>query len=193
MLCKLLLSTTLLATTLFATQITLSDTANSQTEQVAATSRVNHGLDFSQIKDGPLFIQLFTDNRPCLSDDQCNESSLINLDNQTELALNNNLATLAQQVLTHSFEDGQAALADSDQNSLALTGSVVKAVIDNNAVILQLEFSLRKDQRTVWQSSYRGKSNLNKTQTTGDAINHAINKAIEELMYDDYFVMELID
>ena len=188
--CKFLLFTLLLASTL-----SFSSLARSETDtviSVSTTCSVDHGLDFSHIKGGPLSIQNFIDKRDCLTDESCHKNSLNNSHSE-ETFMSNDLTILAREILANSFRDGQAALTESDQGKLSLSGTLIEGSITDEEVIFKIELSLNKNAKSIWKNSYLGKSSVSNEIATGEAVNAALNKAFEELMYDDYFVMELID
>lgn len=156
------------------------------------TYQHNHGLDFSAIKSGPLFINTLTDNRNCEPHQFCNDSG-------SQLDAAKPIGATLSHAIAQAFTQGDATLATTSAD-LNLRGELLKAALETSTADAQLvsahlkiKLQLVKADKVIWENTLLAKSRPVNRNNVSQAIHGAFDTLIEELFYDDYFVMELID
>jgi len=149
----------------------------------------NHGVDFSTIRKGPFKISQFTDAR-----DGDNPKLIVDLGDgyQTNAAL----ADVVRDALVKGFLKGDAELVDEGE-SVSLAGEVVssEAVLrDDGSTQLTIRVSVQFQEsgRTLWQGNLFGRGIASADEGMAVALDQALTRLVDQLLLDDYFLMEIL-
>lgn len=138
-------------------------------------------VDFSKMPKGPLKISSFTDNRG-VDAKQITDSVM------AEEAV----ASIVNDALVQAFEAGGAALVDDGQK-LTLGGEVTEVqVADKDGgveVTIRTHVTLKNGSRTAYDTVIFGRDS---GATVEAATRAALDKLVNSLILDDYFLMEVI-
>ncbi|MGH1471337.1 MAG: hypothetical protein ACRBCS_09100 [Cellvibrionaceae bacterium] len=152
----------------------------------------NHGLDFSHITRGPIRIDTFTDERSLTT--KTGEQHAIQ-----KLAISENIPLAVKQGIEQAFKSGNADLVSENEN-LRLTGAITSIEAKEQKFTLRVKLTLYNKEKTVWNSTLFSKVDISESNESSDyndnlknAFYSSIDKLIEELFFDDYFLLEIID
>ncbi len=143
----------------------------------------DHGLDFSQLSRGPIKIDQFRDERENIS---------------LPISFSKEIPSIVRAGIEQAFLSGNAKLVPDNEN-LLISGVLTTAEIQDNKLILRTKLSLSNKGKSIWNSTLFSKVIINPEdkdideESVGNALNKAIDKLIEELLYDDYFLLEILD
>ncbi|MGI1678696.1 MAG: hypothetical protein K6L75_08200 [Cellvibrionaceae bacterium] len=151
-----------------------------------------HGLDFSSISRGPIQLNAFTDERK-LGGSEKKENKI------HTFIFSKEIASIIQKGIEQAFLTGAADIVPSDGN-LKLSGIVETAEITAEKFVLRVKLSLSNKGKNVWNNTLFSKVSINDIAESGidnkninKALNDSIDKLIEELFFDDYFLLEVLD
>lgn len=138
-------------------------------------------VDFSNMPKGPLKIAAFTDARgvgpTTLTDDLESEKPV---------------ADIVNDALTQAFTAGGAALVD-DGEKLTLEGEVTEVqVTDNNGAVeatIRTRATLKRGAQSAYSTVIFGRA---EAATADEAIRLSLDRLVNSLILDDYFLMEVL-
>lgn len=138
-------------------------------------------VDFTPMPKGALKLNTFTDTRGA---DMA--SKIGSYTSSTPVS------EIVHGALTQAFVAGGAKLVESDQ-SLTLTGEVTEAsVTDKDGgfdVIIRTHVTLRSGSRTAYDAVIFGRATA---ESPEEATRAALDKLVNSLIWDDYFLNEVI-
>jgi len=136
---------------------------------------------FAKLK-GPIKIASFGDTRAV------EDKHLISADVQAEAPL----ADIISAAFVQAFQNNGAALAEDDAR-FTLEGDLTElnTTAKDGGVEVQLRTKvlLKDSGRTLWENVLFSRA---AGETVADAMRTSINKLVQELLLDDYFLMEII-
>lgn len=157
------------------------------TNALAADVQVNYEytqkpqVDFSKTSKGSLKIAPFTDERGDADANQIGDATL-----------ESSAAEIVNDALVQSFIAGGAALVNEGE-SFTLEGAITEMSITEKGADLQVTIrthvTLRAGNRTAFDSVIFGRA---AAPELGEAIRGALDKLVNSLILDDYFLMEVI-
>ncbi len=131
---------------------------------------------------GPIKIASFGDTRAV------EDKRLISADVQVEAPV----ADIISSAFVQAFQNNGAALAEDDAR-FTLEGDLTElnAISKEGGVEVQLKAKilLKDSGRTLWENVLFSRA---EGDTAADAMRTSINKLVQELLLDDYFLMEII-
>jgi hypothetical protein len=147
--------------------------------------------DFSSISKGPLRIGEFSDSRTV-------DNPNIITDSEGGFVADMPLADIVRDALVQGFTKGKAALVDADAG-LTIQGTVLSSeatIVERDGVqsiqlTVRTSVQLRDANRTVWETILFGRGIAPVTEGMGQALKNAMDRTINGLVRDDYFLMEL--
>ena len=138
-------------------------------------------VDFSSMPKGPLKIAAFTDGRGV-------EANALTADIQTEEPV----AAIVNDALTQAFTAGGAALVE-DGEKLTLEGEITEVqIVDNNGssdVTIRTRATLKQGSRTAYSTVIFGRA---EAASVDEAVRMSLDKLVNSLILDDYFLMEVL-
>ncbi|MDX1490096.1 MAG: hypothetical protein R3332_02345 [Pseudohongiellaceae bacterium] len=138
-------------------------------------------VDFSPMPKGAMKLSTFSDTRAA------EESHMIG-----SVKISEPVATIVQDALTQAFIAGGAKLVDSDQ-SLTLNGEITEASFTESSgeydVIIRTKVTLMSGSRSAFNTVIFGRA---KGSSVEEAARAALDKLVNSLIWDDYFLMEVI-
>ena len=172
---------------LFATL--LASTVSAEEVTVDFQYTLDHRVDFSKIRRGPLQVETFTDARDV-------ESPNVIAPGYTA---DQPLAAIVRDALIQGFVQGKAMLADSDGN-LHLEGNIETSeveMVDTNGVpsiqlTIRTRVKLQGYGRTMFQTVLFGRGTVPVEDGIAAALNAALGRTIRGLVQDDYFLNEIM-
>ncbi len=140
-------------------------------------------LDLSAAK-GSIRITTFGDTR------SVDEKRLVSVDG-AEHQLQQPVAEIISTALRQAFEANDAPLVDEGQR-LTLEGNLTEFTASSTADGIEVQtrtsVTLKDQGRTVWEGALFSRTSAS---TLEEALRSNINRVVEELLIDDYFLMEL--
>lgn len=190
MFCKFLLAVSL--------SLSLLSAASAETLEIDYTYRGEHGVDFSTMPGGPLSIAQFSDVR-----DGDNTHAITGLhsgdgENQRGYRTTQAIHELLRSALVKGFAAGGAELVD-DGEKLLLTGELTDAsgeLKDGEVEIsLRAKVALKNSQSgsQLFTASLFGRASASQEEGPAAAFSKAMDKLVNSLLWDDYFLMHVID
>src|SRR5690554_2724244 len=138
-------------------------------------------VDFSKAPKGALNVADFTDARD-VADPRAMSDYMAEMP----------VAEMVNDALTQAFVAGEAGLVSEGQ-SFTLNGEVTEFSIEETDsgfdVIVRTHATLRAGSRTAFDAVIFGRANA---ATVEAAISGALDKLVHSLIWDDYFLMEVI-
>lgn len=185
--CKFLLSTVsfISAVTVISLSFALSACANNNTFEY--TLKTQHGVDLSEMPKGPLQLGSFSDQREGLSGKQINQS----------LSIDVTATDLVKDALNQAFKQGGATLVN-DKPAMVLAGHVLELNTNEDGDNIQATVRVKVQVQTAsgktnWQSTILGKGKATTAEGAYAALQNALDKFIDNLFYDDYFLIQIIE
>ena len=171
----------LAAATLLGSCALIVTTATAQDVAVNYEYTQKPQVDFTPMPKGTLKLNTFTDTRGA---DMANKIGTFT----SSIAV----SEIVNDALTQAFVAGGAKLVESDQ-SLTLTGEITEAsVTDKDGdfdVIIRTHITLRSGSRTAYDAVIFGRATA---ATPEEATRAALDKLVNSLIWDDYFLNEVI-
>ncbi len=137
-------------------------------------------VDFSKAPKGPLKIAKFSDVRG-------GDANLIGT-----YSAEKPVAEIVQDALSQAFIAGGAGLVEEGQ-SLTLNGEVTEFSVESTGsgfdVVVRTHVTLQAGSRTAYDTTIFGRASA---AELNDAIHGALEKLITSLIWDDYFLNEVI-
>ncbi len=187
--CKFLLATTFV---LFSISCVAGDAVT-----IDYNYTKNHGVDFSTSSRGSLKIENFTDQRGQEAD---LITEILKGDNVERYKAQHALASIFQDAFIQAFEKGNAKLVESGE-TLRLLGEIVevKGNVKGEGIESKIELTVRlkialfntNNNKKLWENTLFSKASSSQSEGIGAALTIVMDKLIEELMYDDYFLIEI--
>ena len=145
------------------------------------------GVSLSSMMGGPLSISKFTDQRTI------EDKHDINRAEQEDLTLSQAPAAVIQQAFREAFASADAQL-DEAGTPLTLSGNLLEMEIVESAsgteVLIRCELILNNQGRKAWQSVVFSRVAAD-GQDLSATIAKGLDRLVNELFLDDYFLMEL--
>ncbi len=145
------------------------------------------GVSLSGMMGGPLSINTFTDQRAI------EDKHDINRAEHEDVTLSQAPATVIQQAFQEAFASADAQL-DDGETPLTLSGNLLEMEIVESAsgteVLIRCELTLNNQGRNAWQSVVFSRVAAD-DQALSAAIAKGLDRLVNELFLDDYFLMEL--
>lgn len=150
---------------------------------------LDHRVNFSSIRRGPLKLAEFTDSRNAASPNLIADGYVADKP----------LATIVRDALIQGFRKGNAALVDTGEN-VWLEGRIVSSAVevvsvngqDSIQLTVRTEVKLMGSGRTLYQTVLFGRGAAPVNEGITPALNEALNRSIHSLVQDDYFLNELL-
>ncbi|GJM14372.1 MAG: hypothetical protein DHS20C12_27750 [Pseudohongiella sp.] len=157
----------------------------------------NHGIDFSEIKNGPLSIAKFTDERDVADPNVVIAGDLGDISGG--ISATTPLAAIVEDALRQGFVIGGAELSDSN-DGLVLHGQLTVAeanITDRRGVesirmTIRAKVQLRNGSRELWQNTIFGRDYAPVSEGIEAALSNALNKLVDSLVNDDYFLIQML-
>ncbi len=148
--------------------------------------------DFSNIPKGPLRIGEFSDSRGV------DNPNLITA-SEGGFVADKPLTDIVRDALVQAFTKGKAALVDTDAN-LTIQGSILTSeavIIERDGVqsiqiTVRTTVQLRSSGRTLWETVLFGRGAAPVSEGMEQALSNAMDRTINGLVRDDYFLMEVL-
>lgn len=161
----------------------------------------NHGVDFSSSSRGTLTVENFTDQRGSETE---LIAKIVSGDHIEIFKAQGALAVIFQDAFVQAFKKGKANLVEEGEG-LKLSGEIVnvqgKVSGEGAESLIELTVKLKvslynsANNKKLWENTLFGKARSSKGSSADAAIAEAVatvlNKLIEELIYDDYFLIEM--
>lgn len=193
LMCKFLLASVV-------TLLSFSSLANALVTIDYAYSK-NHGVDFSTSSRGTLTIEKFTDQRGQEAELIANVTSG---DKEESFKAQQALATIFQDAFVQAFKKGKANLV-AEGAPLKLLGEIVevqgKASGEGAESLIELTVKLKislydsANNKKLWENTLFSKARSSQKDSVDAAIaktvSAVLDKLVEELIYDDYFLIEM--
>jgi len=161
----------------------------------------NHGADFSASNRGTIKIAKFTDQR------EVAEALIANIvinDQAESFKAQQAFANIFQDAFIQAFKKGKASLVGEGE-ALKLSGEIVdvqgKISGEGAESLIELTVKLKislysaENNKKLWEnilfSKARSLKEDNVDAAVAMAVSTVLDKLIEELMYDDYFLIEM--
>lgn len=145
------------------------------------------GVSLSSMMGGPLSISKFTDQR------SVDNKHDINREDQEDVTLSQAPAAVIQQAFHEAFVSADAQLDDAE-TPLTLSGNLLEMEIVESAsgteVLIRCELTLNNQGRNAWQSVVFSRVAAD-GQDLSATIAQGLDRLVNELFLDDYFLMEL--
>lgn len=145
------------------------------------------GVSLSSMMGGPLSISKFTDQRAI------EDKHDINRAEQEDVTLSQAPAAVIQRAFHEAFVSADAQLGDAD-TPLTLSGNLLEMEIVESAsgteVLIRCELTLNNQGRNAWQSVVFSRVAAD-GQDLSATIAKGLDRLVNELFLDDYFLMEL--
>lgn len=145
------------------------------------------GVSLSSMMGGPLGISDFTDERGIENKHNIRRAE------QDAVTLSQAPSTIIQQAFRQALESADARLADAE-TPLTLSGKLLEMEIVDTAsgteVLIRCELTLNNQGRNAWQSVIFSRVAAD-NQDLSAAIAGSLDRLVNELFMDDYFLMEL--
>lgn len=161
--------------------LSLTALANADDISIQYEYKLDPQVDFSKAPKGPLKVAAFTDARGAAAPTSVGDYSV-------EMPV----AEMINSALTQAFIAGGAGLVEEGQ-SLTLNGEVTEFTVEDKGgefdVIIRTHVTLRAGTRSAFDTVIFGRSSAADVET---AISGALDKLVHSLIWDDYFLMEVI-
>jgi len=161
--------------------LSLTALANADDISIQYEYKLDPQVDFSKAPKGPLKVAAFTDVRGAADATSIGDYSV-------EVPV----AEMINSALTQAFIAGGAGLVEEGQ-SLTLNGEVTEFTVEDKGgefdVIIRTHVTLRAGTRTAFDTIIFGRSSAADVET---ATRGALDKLVHSLIWDDYFLMEVI-
>lgn len=168
----------------------------------SAQESVEIGYEFSRGKltelsgmKTTLAIPAFTDERDVSDSREIFSGELANGD---AVLAEKPLAEIVGEAMRAGFAASNAKLADEGAGmrlvgSLLATeaGVVNRGGVESLQITLRTSIALMEESRTVWQTKLFGRGTVPVSEGTAAAVGKALDRLIEELLIDDYFLAEI--
>lgn len=190
---------------LLATLLGLSAISASAVETIAIDYQYSgeHGVDFSSMPSGPLRIAEFGDARPVDNARLITENGLGDGENQGGFQAKQAVSDLLRSALVQGFEAGDASLVDSGEN-LMLAGDVteVSSELKNGEieVTVKAKVQLKNSQSgsELFATTLFGRASAPRGPDPQEdglaaALAGSLDSLVNSLLWDDYFLMQVID
>lgn len=145
------------------------------------------GVSLSSMMGGPLSISTFTDQR------SIGDKHDIKRAEQEDVTLSQTPAAIVQQAFQQAFVSADAQLGDAG-TPLTLSGNLLEMEITESAngteVLIRCELTLNNQGRNAWQSVVFSRVAAD-NQDLSTTIAQGLDRLVNELFMDDYFLMEL--
>lgn len=145
------------------------------------------GVSLSSMMGGPLSISKFTDQRSIENKHDINRAE------QEDVTLSQAPAAVIQQAFHEAFVSADAQLDDAE-TPLTLSGNLLEMEIVESAsgteVLIRCELTLNNQGRNAWQSVVFSRVAAD-GQDLSATIAQGLDRLVNELFLDDYFLMEL--
>lgn len=187
MFCKFLLALSL--------SLSLLSAASAETLEIDYEYRGEHGVDFSTMPGGPLSIAPFSDVR---DGDSAHVITGLHSGDGENHRSTQAIHELLRSALVKGFAAGGAELVD-DGEKLLLSGELTDAsgeLKDGEIEIsLRAKVALKNSQSgsQLFTASLFGRASASQDEGAAVAFSKAMDKLVNSLLWDDYFLMHLID
>lgn len=146
------------------------------------------GVSLDSMMGGPLSISSFTDERDTDHNHEVNRAG------QNAITLSQAPTDVIQQAFHEAFVSANAQL-DEGETPLTLSGKLLEMEILESAsgemeVLIRCELTLNNQGRNAWQSVVFSRVTAD-TEEVSKAIAQGLDRLVNELFMDDYFLMEL--
>ncbi|HDZ08247.1 hypothetical protein [Pseudohongiella sp.] len=145
------------------------------------------GVSLSSMMGGPLSISSFTDQRAIGNKHDINRAE------QDAVTLSQPPAAIIQQAFHEAFVSADAQLGEAE-TPLTLSGKLLEMEIvesdSGTEVLIRCELTLNNQGRNAWQSVVFSRVNAD-NQALSATIAQGLDRLVNELFLDDYFLMEL--
>jgi len=178
----------------FTALITLTTLSSFAAEEISFsyTYEGNHGVDFSNMRNGPLSVGEISDGRSV-------ESPNTITDNLGGYAADKALTEIVKDALAQGLTKGGAALVDADA-ALTLRGSIVASeaeIIESNGLesirlTIRTSIELTNGSRTIWNTVLFGRGTATVDEGMEQALKNAMDRTISSLVRDTYFQIEVL-
>lgn len=155
----------------------------------------DHGIDFSKMPRGPMKVNAFTDQR-----ELDNSQTIQYIDEQAGdqlIATGKPVTQTVADAFSQAFEAGGAELVESGENLLfsgeVLTFDAAQKADGEIEFNIKTKLSVKNKGNNVWNSTVISRASVAGEDGIDGAVDAALDKLIEELMYDDYFLMAVVD
>lgn len=148
----------------------------------------NHGVDFGGLKAGALALGKFTDARSVGDPREIADGV------QAEAPLTDIVRTAFEQ----AFVAGNAQLA-ANNSQLVFDGELLEVAVEHEGESIKLTLRVHAmlknpaANKTLWQNKLFGRVSVPQQEGIDGAMRAALDRLIEELMFDDYFLNEVLD
>ena len=186
--CKFLLATP----SRIVTMLLILAAVSVQAVEVNYAYQGDPGIDFSELGADALLVGPFSDGRDVTSPQQ------ITADVSAESALTD----IIQSAFEQAFIAGKAKLANdsSAQRSakFQFSGELIELSTEQEAdsikLTLRVQAALKQTatNKTLWQNKLFSRVSVSQQDGIDGAVRSALDRLIEELMFDDYFLNELL-
>lgn len=185
---------------LLALLLSLSAVSATALETLAIDYQYNgeHGVDFSNMPGGPLTIADFSDARAIDNARFITDQSLGDGENRNGYQAAEAISELVRSALVKGFEAGGAKLAGSAEK-LVLTGEVIEVDSDlmdgEITVTIKAKVELKNDQSAsqLFSAALFGRASVPQQEGLAAAVSASLDKLVNNLLWDDYFLMHVID
>ena len=158
----------------------------------------NHGVDLSKIR-GSFRVAEFTDDRGQENPRLITASDLGNTAAAGGYQAQVPVTGIIQDAFMQGFASGGAALVDAGED-MSIAGKLLSSeaqIIERDGVeMIQLTWrvnvQLRKGGRNIWQTTLFGRGRTPVADGMTAAVHAALNRLINELLGDDYFLQEIL-
>ncbi len=155
--------------------------ANADDISIQYEYKLDPQVDFSQAPKGPLKLAAFTDARGAADARSIGDYTL-------EIPV----AEMVNSALSQAFVAGGAGLVEEGQ-SLTLNGEITEFSVANDGgefdVTIRTHVTLLAGSRSAFDTVIFGRASATEIET---AIRAALDKLVHSLIWDDYFLMEVI-
>ncbi len=182
----------------FALSFSLFMSMNSSAEEIVVDYNFQGSAptDLSNMK-ATLHFAEFTDSRSGVSANLLTDKDL-GLGSADGYQLDQTAAEVVRSALSQAFASGNAKLVDAD-GEMYIAGdlqSVDAQIVDRGGVeSIQITFrtniQLRAGSRMIWQTTIYGRGTRPVADGVQATIHAAMNRTIDELLMDDYFLAEI--
>jgi ABC-type uncharacterized transport system auxiliary subunit len=151
-----------------------------------------HDVDFSTMPSGPLRIAEFTDARGL------DNPHLVTTDSQGDaFQAGQPVADLIRSAFVQGIESGGGTLAATDEK-LVLTGEVTElsAAQENGEIQVTVRSKVQLQSSSgskLYSTTAFGRASVPESEGLNAALSASLDKMVNSLLWDDYFLMQVID
>ena len=152
----------------------------------------NHGVDFSNMRNGPLKLGNFSDGRSV-------ENPNIITNDLDGYSADKALTDIVKDALAQGLAKGGAALVDEGE-AMTLQGSIVSSeaqIVESNGLesirlTIRTNVELTNGSRTIWNTVLFGRGTATVDEGMEQALKNAMDRTISGLVRDTYFQIEVL-